>query len=59
MTEPEDIAEMFRKARISDTLKQKYVILTAQARATLSDIEFEEVLQKIREKISKKEKELN
>ena len=59
MTELEEIAEMFKKAKISDTLKQQYVILLAQAKTNLNNIEFEEVLQKIKESIEKREKELN
>lgn len=58
-TKPNEIVQWLRDAMIGDELKQRFTIALAKARLTLSDVDFEDVLEKVRNKITEIEKELN
>lgn len=55
----DDIAQTVKNAKLSDSLKEKLIVKLAAARLKMTDVEFSEFFEKIKEKISETEKMLN
>ena len=55
----DEIADTIKEAKLSDTLKKKLILEIAVARAKMSDVDFNEFFEKIKNKIDETERMLN